>query len=377
MFERNMRRSFLPDMKFHQMLLYLLSRLLQENLPEIHTILEKSDVSTPMYASPWILTIFASCFELGFVARIYDLIFFNSSDIILGVILALFEIHKLELIQLESFDEITEYLKFNITKIDAHKMEIILEKALTNDISRQLRDFQVEYSVLMDEIGHSHFHAESARLAQVENKNLRQQVEVSEAGVERLENIRHSQQQEILALHNQLQDEEVKVQVLAEFIHSINSSRLNIEIPTEVRRIIQHYDYQQQQQVSIRRKSSTRKMSNGGGKNLNVLMEQNESDQPFTSSSSSDEREDHSPLITPDPQPIVRRFQRNHSVPSLPSNVTPATLQRQYTSVDEIEQNITKLHDNDHPLSFANDINFTLKSMELRSIGPTNSFRKK
>lgn len=71
MFERDMRRSFLPDMKNLQMLLYQLSRLIQENLPEIHAIFERSDVSTPMYASPWILTIFSSCFELGFVARVY------------------------------------------------------------------------------------------------------------------------------------------------------------------------------------------------------------------------------------------------------------------------------------------------------------------
>lgn len=296
-----------------------------------------------------------------------DLIFYDSSEFILAIILSLFELHKPELLELDGFDEITEYLKFNITQLDATRMECLIQKSLSNDISRQLRDFRVEYNVLQDEIRHSHYHAENARLARAESRELRQQVEISEAGLERLENIRHSQQQELLGLHNQLQDEEVKVQILAEFIHSIDKSRHNIEVPSEIRRIIQHFDYQQQQQVSTtrRRSSSTsRKISNGSGKNLNVLMEQNESDRPFTSSSSSDERDDHSPLISFD-QPAEYERKRQ-------------TLQRQNTSTDEIEQNITnKLHDNDHPLSFANDINFSLKSIALRSIGPTNSFRKK
>lgn len=398
MFERHMRNYFLPDMKHLQYSLYQLSRLIQENLPEVHKIFEKTEVSTPMYASPWILTVFSSCFELGFVVKVYgeiinysilrfimlqilksfpDLLFYDSSEFILAVILSLFEIRKEDILKLDGFDEITEYLKNTITKLDASTMKILFEKSLSNDISRQLRDYKIEYNVLMDEIKHSHFHMENSKLAQAENKNLRQQLNIAESGIERLENIRHSQQQEILCLNSQLQDQDVKIQSLADFINSLDNSRYNIEIPTEIRRIIQNFDYQVQQQISTRRLKTTRKTSNGGCKNLNVLMEQNESHRPFASSSSSDERDDHSPLISSLSQPTHHNYilQRNRSVPSLAVN--RPTLQRQITSIDDETQDITKLDDNDHPLSFANDINFTLKSMELRSIRPTNSFRKK
>lgn len=278
---------------------------------------------------------------------------------------------------MDGFDEITEYLKNTITKLDGYTIETLFEKSLSNEITRHLRDYKIEYNVLMDEIQHSHFHMENAKLAQIECKNLHQQLEIAEAGVERLENIRHSQQQEICQLSSQLQNQDVKIQSLADFIHSLDNSRYNIEIPTEIRRIIQNFDYQLKQQVSSHRLKTTRKISNGASKNLNVLMEQNESDRIFTSSSS-EERDDNSLLISSLSQPNHHNnhvLQRNRSVPSI--SAKKPTLQRQKTSIDDETQDITKLDENDHPLSFANDINFTLKSMELRTIRPTNSFRRK
>jgi ecotropic viral integration site 5 protein len=71
MFERQMRENFLPDMKHFQIQLYQLSRLIKDNLVEVHELFEKNEVSTTLYASSWMLTIFSSCFEFGFVARVY------------------------------------------------------------------------------------------------------------------------------------------------------------------------------------------------------------------------------------------------------------------------------------------------------------------
>lgn len=75
MFERQMRLKYLPEMKQFQLQLYQLSRLVKDYLPDLHDWLERKDISTTLYAAPWILTIFSSQFSLGFVTRVFGKIF--------------------------------------------------------------------------------------------------------------------------------------------------------------------------------------------------------------------------------------------------------------------------------------------------------------
>jgi hypothetical protein len=71
MFQRQMRLNYLPDMKQFQLQLYQLSRLIKDNIPEIYELFDKNDVATTLYASSWMLTVFSSSFELGFVTKVY------------------------------------------------------------------------------------------------------------------------------------------------------------------------------------------------------------------------------------------------------------------------------------------------------------------
>lgn len=71
MFRRQMRANYLPDMKQFQLQLYQLSRLIRDRLPELYKWLDANEVSPTLYAAPWILTIFSSQFQLGFVTRIF------------------------------------------------------------------------------------------------------------------------------------------------------------------------------------------------------------------------------------------------------------------------------------------------------------------
>lgn len=71
MFQRQMRLNYLPDMKQFQLQLYQLSRLIKDNIPELYELFDKNDVATTLYASSWMLTVFSSCFELGFVTKVY------------------------------------------------------------------------------------------------------------------------------------------------------------------------------------------------------------------------------------------------------------------------------------------------------------------
>lgn len=295
------------------------------------------------------------------------MLFYASNEVIFRVVLSLLIAHKDELLQLDGFDEITEYLKKTIPQIDEEKMRKVFENIFTMNITRQLMDYKIEYNVLMEEIQNTQYHVENFKLAQCENKNLSKQLEVAESVVERLENIRHSQQQEILALQNQLQDQEVAVQTLTDFVTSLVAHHSNIEIPSDIKRLIRQIDYHQQQQTSNRR------LKNGktnGKSELNVVVEMNEIGQ--TSSSSDLD----SPVKSSD-KLNNRELQRNLSMPSL-SNGKPELVRQDSSFECDSDDDSTINHKNgQHPLSFNENSEFTLKSIPLRTIRPTNSFRKK
>lgn len=71
MFRRGLRKQYLPDMVALQIQLYQLSRLLHDQLPELYELFDLYEVAPTLYAAPWLLTVFASQFPLGFVARVF------------------------------------------------------------------------------------------------------------------------------------------------------------------------------------------------------------------------------------------------------------------------------------------------------------------
>lgn len=71
MFRRNLRKQYLPDMIGLQIKLYQLSRLLHDQIPELYNHFDLYEVAPTLYAAPWMLTVFASQFPLGFVTRVF------------------------------------------------------------------------------------------------------------------------------------------------------------------------------------------------------------------------------------------------------------------------------------------------------------------
>lgn len=51
--------------------MYQLSRLLHDYHRDLYNHLEENEISPSLYAAPWFLTLFASQFPLGFVARVF------------------------------------------------------------------------------------------------------------------------------------------------------------------------------------------------------------------------------------------------------------------------------------------------------------------
>lgn len=234
-----MRLKYLPDMKQFQLQLYQLSRLLKDLAPDLYEWLDKNDVSPTLYAAPWILTVFSSQFPLGFVARIFDLLFLESNEVIFRIAIALLTIHKEEILRRENFEEIMNYLKNVVPKIDADTLNHVLRVAYSMEISHKLIEYQVEYNVLQEEITSQNHHMENLNRLKVTNQHLETQLEIAQTSIMQLEQSRQSQQGQIQTLQSQIQALEVSVQTLGRFLADVCESNPNFDMPGDVRRIVQ------------------------------------------------------------------------------------------------------------------------------------------
>lgn len=400
MFQRQMRLNYLPDMKQFQMQLYQLSRLIKDDIPDIYDLFDKNDVATTLYASSWMLTIFSSSFELGFVAKVYDLLLFASNEVIFRVILSLLQVHKDELMKLDSFEDIMDYLKNVIPKIDESTMAQVFKNVYTLNISRQLMDYKIEYNVLKEEIRNTNQHVENLKVSHDENNVLKRQLQMAESNIERLENIRHVQQQENQSMKIQIQSLEVTIQTLGDYVNSLSINRTDIDVPTDIRRLLQQlecqHNQQRQQQMKRRPIFLDRKIgksvsvNNSLGMSLKVLVEQNENDTSMQTPPSA---------ITPipsTPEPLapveatapkkkyfekalehIKQQQAQKMNTTLSSRESPEKLRLvEQAAIQESTEPEIPIENSSHPLS-CSDINFQFNTMQLKSIKTTNNLRKK
>ncbi|XP_035891064.1 TBC1 domain family member 1 isoform X2 [Anopheles stephensi] len=292
MFRRQMRAKYLPDMKQFQLQLYQLSRLLKDHIPELYEWFDQHDISPTLYAAPWILTVFSSHFPLGFVVRVFDLLFLESFDVIFRCAIALLEAHKEPLLQRDNFEDIMDYLKNVIPKIDAEVMEKVFRNVFRSDFSRQLIESQVEYNVLQEEMTSQNHHRESYNRLKEEYQQLNAQLQFSQSNMMQLEKQRLCQQDQIQSLQTQVQTLENTVHTLVRFIEQTVDARSDAVLPNDVCRIVQQVQELQQQQQQQQKKRSPIFVDRKIGKSisfnsnlglaLNVLEEATEPDGPGT-----------------------------------------------------------------------------------------------
>ncbi|XP_026803866.3 TBC1 domain family member 4 isoform X2 [Pangasianodon hypophthalmus] len=172
MYDLGLRRQYRPDMISLQIQMYQLSRLLHDYHRGLYSHLEEHEISPSLYAAPWFLTLFASQFPLGFVSRIFDLLFVQGTEVIFKVALCLLSSHEGEILECDSFESIVDYLKTTIPALTQSQMEETITKALEMDISKQLHAYEVEYHVLQDEmVDAAPLSEESDRLDKLEKTN--------------------------------------------------------------------------------------------------------------------------------------------------------------------------------------------------------------
>ncbi|XP_030642138.1 TBC1 domain family member 4 [Chanos chanos] len=172
MYELGFRRQYRPDMISLQIQMYQLSRLLHDYHRTLYNHLEEHEISPSLYAAPWFLTLYASQFPLGFVARIFDLLFIQGTEVIFKVALCLLSSHEGEILECDSFESIVDYLKTTIPTLTQSQMEQTISKVMEMDISKQLHAYEVEYHVLQDEMVDTPLVSEdSDRLEKLEKSN--------------------------------------------------------------------------------------------------------------------------------------------------------------------------------------------------------------
>ncbi|KAM9315236.1 TBC1 domain family member 1 isoform 2-T3 [Pholidichthys leucotaenia] len=178
MYEVGLRKQYRPDMIILQIQMYQLSRLLHDYHRDLYSHLEQQEIGPSLYATPWFLTAFASHFPLGFVARVFDMLFLQGSEVIFKVALSLMGSHKPLILQHESLESIVDFIKTTLPNLGLVQMEKTINQVCEMDVSKQLQAYEVEYHVLQDELldtsPNLNQHQRAAQLERT-NQSLRQQ----------------------------------------------------------------------------------------------------------------------------------------------------------------------------------------------------------
>ncbi|XP_037126345.1 TBC1 domain family member 1 isoform X4 [Syngnathus acus] len=178
MYDVGLRKQYRPDMIILQIQMYQLSRLLHDYHRDLYSHLEEQEIGPSLYATPWFLTAFASHFPLGFVARVFDMLFLQGSEVIFKVALSLLGSHKPLILQHDSLESIVDFIKTTLPNLGLVQMEKTINQVCEMDVSKQLQAYEVEYHVLQDELLDTPPTLnQQQRTAQMErtNQSLRQQ----------------------------------------------------------------------------------------------------------------------------------------------------------------------------------------------------------
>ncbi|NXP31426.1 TBCD1 protein, partial [Leiothrix lutea] len=170
MFDMGLRKQYRPDMTILQIQMYQLSRLLHDYHRDLYNHLEEHEIGPSLYAAPWFLTMFASQFPLGFVSRVFDMLFLQGSEAIFKVALSLLGSHKPLILQHENLETIVDFIKSTLPNLGLVQMEKTISQVFEMDIAKQLQAYEVEYHVLQDELIDSSLN-DNQRLDKLEKAN--------------------------------------------------------------------------------------------------------------------------------------------------------------------------------------------------------------
>ncbi|AWP05654.1 putative TBC1 domain family member 1 [Scophthalmus maximus] len=244
MYDVGLRKQYRPDMIILQIQMYQLSRLLHDYHRDLYSHLEQQEIGPSLYATPWFLTAFASHFPLGFVARVFDMLFLQGSEVIFKVALSLLGSHKPLILQHDSLESIVDFIKTTLPNLGLVQMEKTINQVCEMDVSKQLQAYEVEYHVLQDELlDMSPTLNQHQRAAQLErtNQSLRQQnldlleeLQVSHARVRSLESRLEAFVQSEGRLKEQVSALEEEKKQLLSTVTRLQDVLTNLDVPNSL-----------------------------------------------------------------------------------------------------------------------------------------------
>ncbi|XP_073988097.1 rab GTPase-activating protein 1-like [Rhodnius prolixus] len=129
MYDYGLRELYKDGFECLYMRLYQLSRLMEEQLPQLHQHFREKGVESHMFASQWFLTLYTARFPLYFVFHIIDVFLLQGTETLFQVALALLTMCKKDLMQLD-FESILKYFRVTLPK-----------KCRNEDVAKNLMKF--------------------------------------------------------------------------------------------------------------------------------------------------------------------------------------------------------------------------------------------
>lgn len=106
----DLRSHFVPNMPGLQLRLFQFDRLLEEILPHVSMHLLRQGIKSSMYASQWLMTLFAYRLPLELVSSVLDLVFAEGVEAVFRFSVALMRKNEKVICELE-FEQLLEFLK--------------------------------------------------------------------------------------------------------------------------------------------------------------------------------------------------------------------------------------------------------------------------
>lgn len=149
MYDYNQRELFLNGFEQLNLSFFILERIIEEFLPDLHSHFLENNIESHMYCSQWFLTLFTAKFPLSLVYRIIDLYLSEGQHMVYQVALALLKVAKKDLLQL-SFEGMLKYFRVSLPRRFIAKDEhnnFIHVVLYYKTVKKKLKKYEEEYEI--------------------------------------------------------------------------------------------------------------------------------------------------------------------------------------------------------------------------------------
>jgi len=191
---------------------------------------------------------------MGFVARVFDFLFFEGKIILFKLSMAILTIHKPLLVTCNTFEMIVDQLKITIPEMSLIESELIINKSINYDIENLLTKYEIEFNILNEEFDTlSNFVLDSQQQAAAASRLEKKAESEAQLKVSQLEIDNSKLRNQIDELNDKLKLYNLKMENQEDYLLKLyhENKQLKVRMETlEIERdvILKKVNQQQQQQ---------------------------------------------------------------------------------------------------------------------------------